>query len=197
MSSYSALSDITIADLLLSGDPVAFTEIFNRYWHKMFVHALKMTGDEDEAADLVQEVFTTLWTKAQAGEIQIQNLPGYLYMSTRNRVLNCMRQKKTQTNLEAALLSFIQDNQYSVLDKITEQELASALDNEITNLPPAMRRIFEMSRKNYLSYKEIGQALNISDNTVKKQISNAIKILRVKFGIFIILALSSIFLLFL
>ncbi len=183
MYSYHSLSDIELSDLLWSGDSMAFTEVFNRYWDKMFLHALKMLEDEDEAKDLVQELFVSLWTKIKAGELHLQtNLSGYLYITTRNKVLNKIRQKKTRTAFEDALALYIDLNQFSVIEKINEKELAVALDAEIQNLPPKMREIFELSRKKHLSHKEIGLELNISDHTVKKQISNAIKIIRIKLG---------------
>jgi len=56
-------------------------------------------------------------------------------------------------------------------------------------LPPKMREIFELSRKEYLSHKEIAEKLGISEQTVSKQVSNALKILRTKLGFFAYLAI--------
>ena len=183
MISYSTLSDIDLTKLLRSGDSRAFSQIFDRYWDKLFVHAIKMLDDEDEAKDLVQELFVSLWVKAEAGELHLQtSLSGYLYVATRNKVLNHIRQKKTRNTFEEALATYIDLNQYSVIEKISEKELAAALDSEIQSLPPKMREVFELSRKEHFSHKEISLQLSISDTTVKKQINNALKILKMKMG---------------
>jgi RNA polymerase sigma-70 factor (ECF subfamily) len=57
------------------------------------------------------------------------------------------------------------------------------IEKEIAALPPKMREVFELSRKANLNYREISEKLNISDNTVKKQMSNALKILRSRLGV--------------
>ncbi|MNL17944.1 RNA polymerase sigma factor [compost metagenome] len=59
-------------------------------------------------------------------------------------------------------------------------ELTRLIDKEVSALPQKMKEIFEMSRNQELSHREIAAQLNISDHTVKKQINNAIKILRPK-----------------
>ncbi|SDK18439.1 RNA polymerase sigma-70 factor, ECF subfamily [Pedobacter sp. ok626] len=179
MPLYTSLTDIDLVRLLKLGDQVAFTEIFNRYWDKLYLHALKMLEDEDDAKDLVQELFSSLWTRVAEFELQ-SSLSGYLYVMVRNKVLNHIRQQKTRNTFQEALTLYIDTHQHSVLEYISENELSLALEVEIQNLPPKMREIFELSRKQDLSHKEIASKLNISDKTVKKQINNALKIIRMK-----------------
>src|SRR5690606_9505354 len=62
--------------------------------------------------------------------------------------------------------------------KIIANQLSSIIDAEIATLPPKMQQIFVLSRKNHLSHKEIAEILEISDQTVKKQISNTLKYLK-------------------
>jgi len=61
--------------------------------------------------------------------------------------------------------------------------LADLIEKEIQALPSKMRQIFELSRKQYLSYKEIAEQLEISEHTVKSQVSNALRILKLKLGV--------------
>ncbi|MNH46718.1 RNA polymerase sigma factor [compost metagenome] len=58
------------------------------------------------------------------------------------------------------------------------------IDREIASLPPKMQEVFLMSRKDNLSHKEIADKLGITEPTVKKQVNNALKTLRVKLGLF-------------
>ena len=71
-------------------------------------------------------------------------------------------------------------------ETIREKELKGIIEREIASLPAKMRAVFEMSRNENLSYKEIAEELCISDKTVKKQINNAIKILRKKINLLVI-----------
>lgn len=179
MGRYSKYSDKELTDLLKSGDQSAFTEIYNRYWSVMYAHVYKMLRDREEAKDVIQEIFSKLWLKAT--EIRSnQNLAGLLYVAARNRVLNLMEQNRVRNDYVKSIASFISEIDPSAIDHVDEKKLTQIIEQEILNLPPKMREIFEMSRKENLSHKEIAEKLNISDQTVKKQVQNALKIIRPK-----------------
>jgi len=186
MSVYSTLTDNHLLDYIKSGDQLAFAEIYERYWGLMFHHVLKMTGDKDETKDLVQELFTNLWLNVEHIEPGT-NLSAYLYVSARNKVINLIRHDKIKNNYLSSLSHFASYHQNSVLEQLSAKDLSIALEREIQNLPCKMREIFELSRKKYRTHKEIAEELHISDKTVKKQINNAIKILRLRLDIFILI----------
>ena len=186
MSAYSTLIDNQLLDLIKSGDERAFAEIYERYWGLMFHHVLKMTGDKDETKDLVQELFTNLWLHIDHIEPGT-SVPSYLYVSARNKVINLVRRDKVKKNYLTSLSIFCDNNNDTTLEQLTAKDLSIAIEKEIQNLPFKMREIFELSRKHYRSHKEIADELHISDKTVKKQINNAIKILRLRLNIFSLL----------
>lgn len=186
MSIYSSLKDTELLDLLRSGNEKAFAEIYERYWGLMFHHVLKMTGDKDETKDLVQELFTNLWLNIDQVESNT-NIAAYLYVSARNKVINLIRHDKVRNNYLASLSNFANHHQNSVLEQLSAKDLSIAIEREIQNLPCKMREIFELSRKKFRTHKEIAEELQISDKTVKKQINNAIKILRLRLNIFILI----------
>jgi len=136
-----------------------------------------MLGDKDDTKDLTQEIFTSLWIKS-ADIDPDTNIAGYLYVSARNKVINMIRHNKVKKDYLSSLSCFVLESDPSIFEQLNEKELLSAVEKEIQNLPDKMREVFELSRKKYLSHKEIALELHISDKTVKKQISNAIKILR-------------------
>jgi RNA polymerase sigma-70 factor (family 1) len=182
MNEYGSLSDVQLSGLLKSGDHAAFAEIYERYWDFLYGHALKMLRDEAEAQDLVQDLFISLWSKAAQMELNT-NLPGYLYISVRHKVLNVIRKRKHDDKFIDLLSSFIERNNDHILEQIDEKELMAGIEKEIRNLPSKMKQVFEYSRKEHLSHKEIATQLGISDKTVKKQIGNAIKIIRLRLNI--------------
>jgi|JI6StandDraft_1071083.scaffolds.fasta_scaffold05240_4 RNA polymerase sigma-70 factor (family 1) len=186
MSIYNSLKDSDLLGLLRSGNEKAFAEIYERYWGLMFHHVLKMTGDKDETKDLVQELFTNLWLNAEQIESET-NIAAYLYVSARNKVLNLIRHDKVKNNYLSSLSNFANHHQNSILEQLSAKDLSIAIEREIQNLPCKMREIFELSRKKFRTHKEIAEELQISDKTVKKQINNAIKILRLRLNIFILI----------
>lgn len=177
MGRYSKYSDKELTDLLKSGDQSAFTEIYNRYWSVMYTHVYKMLRDEEEAKDVIQEIFSKLWLKS--AELKSNNnLAGLLYVAARNRVLNLIEQSRVRGDYVNSIAAFMSDVDPNAVDTLDEKRLIEIIEQEIQSLPPKMREIFELSRKENLSHKEIAQKLNISDQTVKKQVQNALKIIK-------------------
>lgn len=185
MNLYKNLSDHELVKLLKLADDTAYAEIYKRYWAVLFRHARKMIRSDDEAKDLVQDLFTTLWFKAADLELS-GSLSSYLYSTVRYKVFDLIDKHKVRSNYLSSLEKFVQEGDYTTDNIIREKELAMLIEKEISVLPAKMREIFELSRKSHLSYKEISHKMDISDQTVKKQIYNAIKILRVKFGVILL-----------
>lgn len=179
MSSKRMLIDQELITLLKNGDRDAFAEIYKRYWTVMYMHALKMLRDEDDARDIIQETFTSLWLKRECISSDA-NLAGYLFISTKNKVLDLVARKRVRLDYLDSLAAFAEANCDQTLERIEEKEIMAALEKEIAQLPLKMKQIFEMRIHQHFTYKEIADQLDISDKTVKKQIGNAIRIIRPK-----------------
>jgi RNA polymerase sigma-70 factor (ECF subfamily) len=180
------LSHISDEELLLhfkSGDRKAYEQIYNRYWAIMYVYARKIMADADDAQDIVQEVFTYVWHKRDTLNINT-SLSLYLYTSVRYRIFDLLDHKKVRTDYKTYLQQFINEGEYITDDQLREKELVAVIEKEVAALPPKMREMFELSRKEGLSHKEIAEKLGVSDLTVKKQVSNAVKILKGKLKLF-------------
>lgn len=175
----SSLSDETLLQEFQAGNMQAFEDIYKRYKGLLYIHAYKMLRDEDEAKDVVQETFAKLYTKTDVISIKLK-LSAYLYTSVRNRILDIIAHKRIKTEYLVSLEEFLEQGVYTTDQFIREKELAFQIEREVSLLPEKMRLIFEMSRKANLSHKEIAAQLDISDKTVKKQINNAIKLIKVK-----------------
>ena len=179
MAGYNTLSDQDLMILIKDDREGAFAELYNRYKNPLYLHAYRMLHDEEEAKDIVQEMFSSIWAKREIFAIPI-SVDAYLYGSIRNRILNFIAHQKVIARYIDSLDHYLEIGIASADEKIREKELIEILKNEFNLLPPRMREVFELSRNQELSYKQIAKKLNISDKTVKKQVSNAIKILRLK-----------------
>ncbi|WP_164111839.1 MULTISPECIES: RNA polymerase sigma factor [Sphingobacterium] len=174
---YEKISDQELILLLKMKNEGAYTEIYVRHWHSLYLHAYKILENEEEAKDVIQELFITLWDKSDHLEIKT-NLRAYLYVSARHRILNRIRKNKIGTAFIDTIAESLNDIDNSTIEAISERELMTIIDEEINLLPPRMKQVFEMSRKEMMSNKEIAARLGTSESTIKKQISNSIKQLR-------------------
>jgi len=179
-------NDETLFDRFKNGDDHAYRIIYERFSPMLYLHGYKFLKDDDQVKDLIQDLFTTLWNKRQ--EISISSsLSAYLYGSVKNKILDHIAHQNVRARYETSLQGFIETGYCFADQKLREEELKRLIEQGINNLPAKMREIFEMSRMKNLSHKEIAEQLKISDKTVKKQVSNALKALRVKIGALLIL----------
>ena len=183
MKMYSEFTDSELIRLLKDRNHEAFAEIYNRYAVLMFYKVNQMLRDEEPSKDLVQDLFVALWGKPELIQ-EDNNLAGYLYIGARNRVLKFIQRNKLKNDHIASLAKYASEISLETIQDIDERELKIIVQREIDNLPAKMKLIFEMSRKDNLSHAEIAGKLGLSDQTVKKQVNNALKILRSKLSIY-------------
>ncbi|WGQ08804.1 RNA polymerase sigma-70 factor [Pedobacter gandavensis] len=190
MLNYETISDNELAELLRSGDRAAFTEIYNRYKWLLHTHAYKWMQDREEAKDIIHELFAALWTKRESLSFP-DNLSAYLYTAVRNRIFNVISHQKVASQYLNSLQAFIDEEQAAADHLVREKQMTLLIEKEIAALPAKMRAVFELSRKEQLSHKEIAEQLTISEHTVRKHVQHALKILRVKLGLLVFLFLIS------
>ncbi len=178
---YRSLSDLTLLYLLKDGNSSAFTEIYNRFSGLLYIYAMKIIKDEEEAEDVVQELFITFWNSRESLEIKT-SLSSYLYSAVRYRFFDLLSKKKVRSDYAQAFQSFIDRGAYSTDDYINEKELILLVEQEVSKLPLKMRQVFELSRNAGMTHREIAIELNLSEKTVRNHINHALKILRLKLG---------------
>ncbi|WP_353140549.1 RNA polymerase sigma-70 factor [Pseudopedobacter sp.] len=174
-------TDNELLDLLKLGDKSALDEIYKRYYGILYSHAYRRLPDREEVRDIVQEVFVYLWNN-KANIIITSSLSAYLYTSVRSRVLDVFRRQKVRNAYTQSLQAFIDSGENLTEERLREKELIQLVEREIAFLPPQMRRIFEMSRFKDMTHQQIADELQISPQTVRTQVRNALRILRVKLG---------------
>ncbi|WP_316789677.1 RNA polymerase sigma-70 factor [Pedobacter frigoris] len=181
MANYSASSDMDLIGFVKAGDQAAFHEIYNRYAPKVFYQMNQMLRDREAAQDLVQELFITLWSRVAYLRPDTK-LGAYLYIAAQNSVFKQIQKGKLKNDFLVSLAKFTEELDLAGDELLMEKELEQLIDAAIEKLPPKMKQVFELSRKENLSYQEIAQQLNISTQTVKNQVSTALRILREDLG---------------
>jgi RNA polymerase sigma-70 factor (ECF subfamily) len=186
-------SDANLWLLVREGDEAAFKEIFERYNALLYSHVINKLDDEDEARDMVQDIFIALWEKRST--IHEVNIAGYLFTAARNKILNSIRHRKVISKFEKDFRNFAGDHAVNNVEhSIYKRELEAIIEMEIAALPERMREVFELSRKGCLAHQEIADQLGISKHTVNDHIKASLKILRLKVKIISLFLLSQVLL---
>ncbi|MGJ1430674.1 RNA polymerase sigma factor [Sphingobacterium spiritivorum] len=179
MDKYKVLTDSDLVSLLKQRDREAFAEIYDRYSMMIYYKVNQMLRDENAAKDLVQDLFTSIWEKSDLIRDNV-GISSYLYVASRNRVLNYIQRGKTKSDYLAEIGKYSLQVSDATLEMLDEKDLMLLITDEIAKLPAKMREVFELSRLEDLSHREIAERLNVSESTVKKQVQNALKILKVR-----------------
>ena len=186
MKIYEGYSDEQLFSKVKKGDNGAFTALYERFFPILLITALHKLQNSQDAKDIVQETFLALYQKKDGIDIQ-KNFSGYIYQVLKNKILNFISKQNVRANYQEQIEQesvFDVSEQNDVDSYVFENELKKQIEEGIDLLPEKMRQVFEMSRFEQLSHKEIANQLNISDKTVKRQIVNALKIIRSKIHLF-------------
>ncbi len=167
------------AQLLKRGDEKAFSVLYDSLWENLFGYVVRVLQDKEDSMDVVQDTFITVWQQRDTME-KVTSIKAYIFSIARYKALRYIRMNIRKRDYLASLLHFLHEYEESPERLLITEELQTIIDIEVSNLPPKMREVFLLSREQQLSYKEIAAKLNISDKTVKKQIGNALKLLRLK-----------------
>ena len=154
-----------------------FESLFREYFPPLMAFAGKILGDEEDAREVVHQVFINLWEKRKEVDLST-SLKSYLFTSVHNRSLNVIRDRKKFAEGEMPELA----GEWDVSAQIESMELEEKIRESINSLPEKCREIFELNRFSGLKYAEIATQLGISVKTVENQMTKALKILREQLG---------------
>lgn len=167
-------SDESLLNLLKKGNRIAFNSLYERYWEQLFQSAIKVLQDEDLAKDVVQDVFVDLWSRREL--VQIEKVSGYLFQAVKYQVFKQLRKVKDFSVLDETFENVLQAN--STEEELDVNELQKNLNRSLESLPEKYRLIYELSRVDHLSNKEIAEKLQLSPRTVDWYLHNVLKQLR-------------------
>lgn len=162
---------------LAAGDFKAYGELYEKYHRALYFFALKLSRNPHEAEELVQSVFVTVWERRQAVD-PAKSFHAYLFSIARNRFYDLLRKRVAENCYVDYVL--LQDNQVTddLEKQIEESEINQIIRQLLQQVPERRQEIFRMSREENLSYKQIADKLQISENTVDTQIRNVLNFLR-------------------
>lgn len=172
-----------MADLInkwQTGDMSAFEALFQQYKGLVFKNAILMTGNREEAEDILQDVFMTVWKSRHTFNPTKGKFVTWLYRITVNQSIDRQRRKQPaslsleETNLDLPNANYQESPEEAIASKLEHERLANA----VNHLDGKHRPVLVLRYFNGLSYREIAEVLDIPLGTVKSRIHQALKSLR-------------------
>ena len=162
---------------LIQDDESAFCELYALYKNRLMFFAMKFLKSKEFAEDVFQDAFTSVWQNRRFLNPDSPFAP-YVYTIVKNRILNLLAGIEKEQKIKNIILSGSVDVTNDTEDKILDDDLNQLLEKALLDLTSQQRRIFDMSRKEMKSHKEIAEELNISVYTVQQHISASLKVIR-------------------
>lgn len=176
-----------LIEQLQYGSETAFDYIYDLYWKPLFQYAYNRLQSEEIAKDMVQDVFISFWNKKDVFKLT-SSLSAYLFSILRFKLIDHYhaREVRKQHALHINQIEPPSDN--NVNQSVYIREINGLLNLSLQKLPGKMKEVFELSRLKGYSTRQISEQLNISEQTVKNQLSTALKRLRLNFTDYLTIA---------
>lgn len=174
MSKYTTHTDDALYLLFSSttGEAThALEEVYNRHSQKIYAYCRRILGDDQLAADMLQETFIRYFDKGKAG-VEVQNHMSYLFRVARNLCYTTRERNQRVVNESSSLEIAFNDTPYH------QKELINLIHVTLDTLPKDLREAFVLREYNGLNYNEIADVIGESIDVVKVRIFRAKKKLR-------------------
>lgn len=172
------LSPEALLDLVKDNDMDAFEELYSRYWKTLYTFAYNKVRSKEVAEEIVQEFLTNFWANRHRFILK-SSFKNYIFVAIRNLVINYIAAEMRHNRYSQFAKLFKSEADHTTEQTIYLRDLYLNLEKEIEFLPPKCRSVFEMSRHENKSNKQIADELGISEKTVESHLTKAIRRLRV------------------
>lgn len=166
---------------LTHGDEAAFAAVYEMYSKRLYYFAHRFLKNKEQSEEIVSESFLNLWLNKEKLDTRYPIEP-YLYTIARRLTLNVLRNIATSKAAQEKLWLLFNETHNETEEAIFVADLERFSEESIVKLPRQQQQVFRLSRREGLNYDEIAQKLDISRNTVKNHLVQAVKTLRVQFS---------------
>lgn len=160
-----------------AGDMKSFHQLFAAWYDRLYSAALVYCKVHEQAEDVVQQVFMKLWEKRDTLS-RVENPADYLFIITRNEVLNQLRRNTLHDNYKRHIRELFSEEAGSPEEMLINRQRRQIVQQAVSSLPPQQQEAFRLSRDQGLSYDEIATNMQLSLSTVKGHISKALQAIR-------------------
>lgn len=160
---------------ICDGSETALTELYRLFHGRLHSFSSSLVRSPEDAEEIVEDVFVKIWANRK-DILRIDNLSVYLYVAVKNRSYNLLAQRGKSVHYSYEDME--DDMSAPSLDPhklLVSAEMMKRMQQAVESLPPRCKMVFRLVREDGLPYKEIGQILGISVNTIDVQMAIATK----------------------
>jgi len=172
--------DIELLTDLKKNNFSAFNTIYAQYSKPLYVYLLHKLKDPEVCNDVLQDIFVSFWEKKEQLNIEI-SIKAYLFQAARYKIIDLYRLDIKYQKYLADLAEFMTIDESVITDRIDNRRKLQEIEHAVNNLPEKMREIFILSRYEHQTTRDIATKTNLSPQTVKNQLSKALRILRISY----------------
>jgi RNA polymerase sigma factor (sigma-70 family) len=175
-SSKAAVNDEDLVVLLKQGRFQAYDQLYEQYWHELYLTAYNRVGEEDIAKDLIQNLLIDIWKRRETLDIKT-GLRQFLFGALKLQILHHYRSESIKQKVMERALERMRDL-FASMDELTAyHDLERVIEGEVLVMPVNMQQSF-LRRTDNRTVKEIAGDLNLAEQTVSNNITEALKRIR-------------------
>ena len=178
-------SDPDLAERLKRREPQAMADLYDRYGRQAYALIVRIVRDQEMAADLVQETFIRVWSRAQAFDSQRGALGAWLLAVARNRAIDYLR--SVDGRMARSSYELVEMENPALFANLENQVIAadqaSRIRGAMSKLSASHRSVIELAYFEGLSQTEIAEKLGQPLGTIKTWVRTALKNLREQLGV--------------
>lgn len=178
-------TEVSLIDKVRQSDHAAFSELYEKYWKKLYTYALQKIGNKEDIADIIQNIFVELWEKRnRIPDLHLED-KYYLRGILIHKIARYYRNKGFTDAHQQDFIDFFGHKGEDILHlsattekEESHQQVLALVHREIEELPEKMRNIFVLSCTRKYTVAEIASLLQVAPQTVKNQVSTALSRIR-------------------
>lgn len=159
-----------------AGDADALRELYDRYGRVVYSFAYRIVGDAGLAEECVQDVFVTLWRRADRYDPERAKLTTWLFVVARNRAIELVRARARRATPEEEI--DVPGSAPDAADVVSAADTAQRLAEAMAELPEPQLEVLRLAFFDGLSHAEIAELIGIPLGTVKGRVRLALDRLR-------------------
>ncbi|MBE9598027.1 RNA polymerase sigma factor [Pedobacter sp. MC2016-24] len=165
---------------IAEGDQYAFTILFNHYQKDVFVHSKRMTPSEDDALEVVQDIFIKIWTGRKRLNT-VDNFGAYLNRVVRNQVFDVLKHISREAESNFKLQKESTEFDDSTRQLLDYKDAVNMLDEALSALAPQQKIAYRLCHQEGMKYEEAAKEMNISTETLRAHMKQALQKIRAHF----------------
>ncbi len=170
----------TVSTLFISiaaGHEQSFTILYKQYYKQVFSRALFYCKEKSIAEDITQHVFLVVWSK-RITLTRIEKVESWLWTVTRNHALSILRKEAYSRAYINYVKAGAELKEQSPLQVLLNKQKADRIEKIINTLTLRQQQVYRLNRNEGMTYAAIARLLQLSPDTVKEYMSNALKTIR-------------------